>query len=111
MAAANYDLLVEQGQDHRFVLTLSNLSLVGYTAEMQIRKTVKTPEVELELSTINGKLFINEDENTIFIAIDETDSFLVTSNSVYDLFVESPTGERKRIIYGKIELRLAVTRD
>jgi hypothetical protein len=110
MPSANYDLLVEQGQDHRFVLVLENLNLVGYTAEMQIRKTIKADVVDLELSTTNLKLVIDELTNTIYILINDQDSFLLQNNSLYDLFIESSLGDRKRIINGKVVVAQAVTR-
>ena len=110
MSSANYDLLVEQGQDHRFTLVLQNLDITGYSAEMQIRKHVRSEEMELSLSTSNGKLIIDEINSTIFIVISDQDSFLISNLAAYDLFIESPSGDRKRLINGKVNVNLAVTR-
>lgn len=112
MSTKNYDFSVEQGQDHTITLQFSNFDLTNYTiAEMHIRKTCGADTTELELSVLNGKITIDAITQKVIFKINEQDSFLITNNSVYDLFIEDPVGEdRKKIIFGKISVLCAVTR-
>jgi hypothetical protein len=55
MAATTYDILIEQGATYSQVITYKEsgaaISLVGYTARMQVRSTLESAEALIELTT------------------------------------------------------------
>lgn len=108
-----YNIEIKQGQDHEITLNFENFPLSGYTiAEMQVRKTCSSPEKELDYSIAGGQLTVDDVANKIIIRVSEGDSFLISNNSVYDLFIENPSiPKRKKVIHGKITIECAVTRD
>lgn len=114
MASKEFNLLIEQGQDHTYTLDFSNsgFSLVGYNiGEMQIRKTCASETVDLELNVTNGKITIDDISQKVIFRISDDDSFLLQNNSVYDLFIENTSLEdRRRILFGKVTVECAVTR-
>jgi len=112
----NVLLEMTQGSDFEHTIELrdpdgSIKSLVGYTAEMQIRPTVDSPIVIMELSTANSRLQINGSAGTVTIHLSavETGSFTFDT-AVYDIEITSPTSEVTRILQGTIVLSLNITK-
>jgi hypothetical protein len=69
------------------------------------------PTIVAEYTTENGSLTINESAGAITLLIPPAATAAYDPKSyVYDLEVESPTGETTRIIQGKFIVRAEVTK-
>lgn len=116
MAAAKYDIVIEKGTDYSLELTWkdsegSPIDLTGYTARMQVRPSVMSPEVLLEATTENGNMTLGGTSGGITIAFSNVETTPVDKNSgVYDLEIVSPTGSVKRLLEGGVTLKPEVTR-
>jgi hypothetical protein len=115
MAAGTLNLLIEQGSTFKHKLKLRDkagaLNLAGYTARMQIRRTVSDSAVLLELTTENGRIVIDAPAGTIELVVDAADTAALNFQSaVYDLETESAGGEVRRILQGNVLLSREVTR-
>lgn len=124
MAAGIYNFVIHQGTTfHRRIQymdsTGSPIDLTGYGARMQIRQTVDSNIILVNLTTTIGVdgtgLLINETSGTIDITISAISSSLLsfTGDSVYDLEIYSGSGENQyvsRILQGKARLSREVTR-
>lgn len=116
MSAATYDFEIEQGASliKPIVWKDANglaVNLTGYTAKMQIRKSVSSPDVLLELSTSNGRIDIVSGTGTITLLINAATSAAITwSSGVYDLELTSSGGLVTRLMQGTITVSKEVTR-
>jgi hypothetical protein len=87
------------------------VSLLDYTARMQIRKKLNDPEVVLSLTTENGRLVLDNTAKTITINITaQQTSSLTFSSMVYDLELISGSVVT-RFAQGNLILNKEVTRD
>lgn len=87
------------------------VDLTGSTARMQIRSTLASEEVILELTTENGGILIDATNKVISIYITAEQSKLFTfNNAVYGLEIISSTGEVTSLVSGIITLTKEVTR-
>lgn len=116
MTAATYNLNIEQGAtfEESFVVRDSSnnlMDLTGYTARMQIRPFVSSPEVLLDASTVNGILVITALEGRIDLVLSplQTEQLLYTT-SVYDLEIEDASGKVTRLVQGTVNVSQQVTR-
>lgn len=86
------------------------VNLTGYTAAMQIRDSAG--ELLLDLSatpTTNGSvLTVTEAAGTIDVSISDEDTADLT-NGVYDLVIEDGSGNKTRLIEGKVAINPGVT--
>lgn len=116
MTAAAYDFVIEQGAtlNKTFVWKSSDgvvIPLTGYTARMQIRATVSSPDILLELSTSNGLIVITPNAGQIALICGPTVTSVITwRRGKYDLELTSPTGVVTRLLYGEVEVSKEVTR-
>ena len=116
MAAAQYDLIIEQGADFSKSLILKNpdgsvKDLINHTARMQIRRYVFDETVLLEASTVNGKIILNTVTGTVTIKFTNTDTASLTGKAgVYDLELINSLGEVNRLIKGSVLIDPEVTR-
>jgi hypothetical protein len=116
MAAAVYDFYIEQGATFYQPLVWKDsnddpVDLTGYIARMQIRKTVKSPDPLISLTTENGRITLGGDQGTITLEIDADDTAdFTTFCGVYDLEVEASDGTVTRLLEGQIEISREVTR-
>ena len=116
MSAGTLDLFVEQGATFSYALTLTDsvgapVNLTGYTARMQMRRSVQSPDILISLTTANGRLVITPLTGVITMTISATDTAALNFQSaVYDLEIESAGGIVTRLIEGKVRLSLEVTR-
>lgn len=117
MSAAIYNFEIEQGTslNKSVVWKDSNgvpVPLTGYTARMQIRETIDSDEVLLELSTTNSKLVLTPAEGKVTLKFDPADtSGEYWTRGRYDLELTSSTGFVTRLLKGKVTLSKEVTRD
>jgi hypothetical protein len=116
-----HDLIVDQGATVNTVFTVKNsarspISLAGYTARMQVRtfNTVTrdpSTSVVAEYTTENGYITVGGAAGTVILLIPPADmAAYEPGDYVYDVEVESSTGETTRIVQGKFTVRAEVTR-
>lgn len=87
------------------------MDLTGYVARMQIRKTIESPHILLELTTENTRITITPLTGRLDLVIGATDTAgLDFTTAVYDLEMESLAGEVTRLVRGSVTLIAEVTR-
>lgn len=126
MRAGKYDMTCEQGTT--FIRTLAVLQpdlendptgetfeimdLTGYTARMQVRRTLDSTSKILDLTTANGSLDVVFQDQVnvvrIFLPADVTAS--VDTSGVYDLELVNQGGEVSRLVEGNFIVVREVTR-
>lgn len=87
--------------------------LSGYTARMQIRPSVGSSTVTLELTTENGGITLGETNGQIRLYIsDEVMATIAEHKYVYDLELIGPTEDLYvyKLLYGNFAVRSEVTR-
>jgi hypothetical protein len=113
MPAAKLNLTIEQGTTFEKSLIWRDknkrpVPLTGYTARMQIRPSVSSSEVILELSTANGRIILGAGGSIKFVLTPELTSALKAG--VYDLELTDSLGRVTRLIEGKVTVSPEVTR-
>jgi hypothetical protein len=126
MRAGKYDITCEQGTT--FIRTLAVLQpdlendptgetfeimdLTGYTARMQVRRTLENTSKMLELTTENGSLDVTfqDQSNIIRIYLPAEVTASVDTSGVYDLELVNQGGEVSRLVEGQFILVPEVTR-
>jgi tRNA threonylcarbamoyladenosine modification (KEOPS) complex Pcc1 subunit len=90
------------------------VNITGYTARMQIRETIKSPDVLIELTTGNNNNRItitNPTDGRFVLEISATDTASLNFKSgVYDLELISSTGKVTRLFGGNVTFSPEVTR-
>lgn len=121
MIAGNYNILCEQGTTFTRVIALEQPTtadpdvyepypLTGHTARMQVRRTVESTSVIIELTTENGRISIDGADGIITLSINDSDTSEITSSGVYDLEIIDDSGNVSRVIQGSFTLSNEVTR-
>lgn len=116
MSAATYNFTVEQGTTLIKPIVWKDSSgnpvnLTGYSARMQVRPSVASEEVLVELSTTNGKIVIVPLLGKLTITMSPTDTSALTSRRArYDLEIIAGDGNVTRLIEGEITVSREVTR-
>lgn len=127
MDPGKYNLTIKQGAvfDVRFWWSLRDGATVetvdptGYTWEMQIRETLESDTVILELSTANGRIesgVVDPDrfggEPHVRLILDSTETAVLPSRgqAKYDLFFTPGGGDRDCLLGGAVFWNGAVTR-
>jgi len=116
MPTTKYDITVQQGAT--FILSIQArdstgaiLSLVGFTGDMQVRKSASDGTILMEASTANGRLTINGPGGVVTISVPAATTDAMTWESgVWDCEVTGPTGIIYRIAEGFAALSPEVTR-
>lgn len=109
--AVQRDLQIEQGVDLNIPITITNLNVTGYSAQLQVRAYVDSSDVLFEMSTDNGK--IDTTDGTVKLKFDSADFEGASwSSGVYDLKVTSPAPNSNptRIMKGNFYIDPEVTR-
>lgn len=118
MAAGKHNFLCEQGATFNPTITWKDeaetpVSLVGYTARMQVRTNYADSGVAIiiSLTTENGRITLGGAAGTIelFIDADDTDG-LPSGTHKYDLELESNDGTVVRLLKGNFKVDPEVTR-
>ena len=116
MAAAQYDILIEQGATYRRTFTWKDslgvaVDITGYSARMQIRRKKSSEDFEHEATTENGGITLGQDAGTVdvFISATDTAAFAFTKG-VYDIELVDDIGVVYRLIEGGVEVSKEVTR-
>lgn len=127
MLAGNYNMTCQQGSTFRRTIeieqpnlaedptgqTFEPFDLSGYSARMQVRRTIDSASFILELTTQNGALTINPTEdavNQIYIDVSASVTASVDAGGVYDIEIINPDGTVSRVLQGIFNLSPEVTR-
>ena len=126
MIAGVYNITLEQGTTFYRLIDVMEptvldpdvyeaFNLTGYTARMQIRRTIDsdTPMVSLTSPTVsgNGITVMDGANNAISINITDTTTSLVDSSGLYDLeIIKTSTGQVSRLLQGTVTLSREVTK-
>ncbi len=122
MIAGIYNITCEQGTDFSRSCILKYpdsadptgstyllYDLTGYTARMQVRRTLESASPEIELTTANSGILLGGVTGTIEIVMTNTQTAALDSDGVYDLEIISSIGAVSRVIQGTFTLDLEVT--
>jgi len=122
MIAGIYNITCEQGTDFSRSCILKYpdpadptgstyllYDLTGYTARMQVRRTLESASPEIELTTANSGILLGGVAGTIEIVMTNTQTAALDSDGVYDLEIISSVGAVSRVIQGTFTLDLEVT--
>lgn len=116
MAAGYHDILIEQGATFRLSLVWKDsngvpVNLTGYSARMQVRRTVNNPTKLLDFTTSNGAITLGGATGTVTVvgAATLTDD-VPPRSGVYDLELQSADGTVTRLLEGKVTITPEVTR-
>lgn len=112
---AKYKIKINQGATLRIPFTWKSngtaIDITGFTARMQIRKTISSTEIIHELTTENGGIILGDDGAfLIYISDSVTKTFNFTT-AVYDLEFVNLEGDVIRLLEGAVQLSLEVTRN
>lgn len=116
MAAATYDILIEQGATFQLDLVYKDsagapIDVSGYTARMQVRRTYDAPTALLSLTTENNCITLGGAAGTVVVKAPATATDnLPAKTGVYDLELISPSGDVTRLIRGAVSISPEVTK-
>lgn len=117
MAASKLNLpIVEKGATYRHTLFWKDSSnvaidLTGCTAKLQVRESVDSDIVIVELSTANNRIIIDHNLGKIDLFISDEDTTVLDGfGGVYDLEIYQPNGDTTRLIEGRMTFKSEVTR-
>lgn len=112
--SGRYDLICEQGSTFSKSIRLSNASgpidLTEFSARMQVRVEVDDEEYILFLIEGDG-IEIEPLIGRITMSISAEDTAALPRDGVYDLEIIDGADQAHRLLQGKFELDLEVTRD
>jgi hypothetical protein len=119
MTAAKVNLpVIEQGATYVHNLLwrapdkTTPINLTNVSAKMQVRTTLESPTVVIELSTDNGRLSIDGPAGKIHLEItnEDTANLVPVKDAVYDLEIYHINGTVTRLVEGKLSIKAEVTR-
>lgn len=116
MPAGQYNITVEQGATFKRTFAWNNhdgspVSITGCSARMQIREKVDSSTALITISTGSEGGISMVEPNLIEVEITPTQtSSLKFEKGSYDLKLTQPDGTVVRLIEGRVNLSLAVTR-
>ena len=119
MPAATYDFEIEQGATLNKGLVWKSstgalVNLSGYTARMQLRPSVSSDTVLLELTTENGGITLGGTAGTIDLYVGATATAAINwEGGVFDLEIIHPGAlpdDVTRIVQGTVSVSPEVTR-
>ena len=91
--------------------TSTPVNLTVCTARAQVRESVESDTVLLELTTDNGHIELGGPDGSIRLLISATDTAALNwTSGVYDLEVEFPNGYVVRLLHGSVSVSPEVTR-
>ena len=116
MAAATYDFEIEQGAtlNKPFVWkdgTNAAVNLTGYAAKMQVRRSVASDELLMELSTANGGIVINGGEGKVTLTASAAQTSAIDwVKGMYAIELTSPSGVVTRFLTGEVSVSKELVR-
>ena len=116
MLAGKYNIVCDQGSSFTRTLEIKTAEgtvfpLVGYTARMEVRRTLDASSTIVSLTTANGRISINGALGTITLTLTATETAVLTQSGVYDLeIVETATNNVHKVVRGEFKLEKEVSR-
>lgn len=117
MEAAKYNLTCWQGKTFEKPFYFANgpdknpTKMNGWTARMQIRPSIDSSTVALELTTENNRIVIDGDRGIVTLVISAADTATLASGSYkYDLELITASGRVYGPLYGSFRVKAEVTR-
>jgi hypothetical protein len=116
MPAGIYDMFCEQGATFKSTLSWqdeseSPVDLTGYLARMQVRPSVKSTDLVVELTTENSRIVLYPETGRIELSLSAgLTETLPAKKCVYDLELVAPSGEVTRLLQGAFTVSPEVTR-
>jgi len=122
MLAGIYNITCEQGSTFSRVITVEYpdpddasvmlpWDFTGYTSRMQIRRTIESSTVMIELTTENGGITFTDEENgEVTVEMTDAQTAALETSGVYDLEIISQSDEVSKLIKGTFTLLPEVTR-
>jgi hypothetical protein len=115
--AGLYNITADQGATFSRTITWTDsaripINVTNYTARMQVRTTVESPTVVLELTTANGRISLGGVLGTVTLNVPASVMQNVLADKyVYDLELIAPTTQVvNRLVQGNFVVRPEVTR-
>ena len=116
MRAGNYNMVCDQGSTFTRTIEIKEADgtvfpLAGYTARMEVRRTVDASSALIGLSTADGRIVINPSLGALTITLTPELTASLTQSGVYDLeIVHTSTGAVHKVIRGEFKLEKEVSR-
>ena len=123
MLAGAYNFTIEQGTSFTRLIEIEYpdpddltvfipFDLTGYSASMQIRRTIDSATPQITLTDSNGRIEIQSASvaNAIRLTLSPEETALVVTDGVYDIEIEDNSGVVSRILKGTVTLSRQVTR-
>lgn len=123
MIAGVYNFTIEQGTTFTRLIEIEfpdpddltiflPFDLSGFSASMQIRRTIDSATPQITLTNSNGRIEMQSASivNSIRLNLLPEETTLVETDGVYDLEIENSSGEISRILKGAVTLSRQVTR-
>ncbi len=116
MLAGKYNIVCDQGSSFTRTLEIQTaegtvFSLVGYTARMEVRRTLDATSTIVSLTTANGRITINGALGAITLTLTAAETAALTQSGVYDLeIVKTATGAVHKVVRGDFKLEKEVSR-
>ena len=122
MLAGTYNITSEQGSTFSRIITVEYpdpndastmlpFNFTGYTGRMQIRRTIESPDVMIELTTANsGIQYTNAASGELTVRMTAVQTAALLTSGVYDLEIISGAGEVSKLLKGAFTLLPEVTR-
>ena len=121
MLAGSYNMVCEQGTtfSRQFELQYPDpedptvylvFNLTGYTARMQIRRTIESSTAMISLTTENNGISINGAAGKVTVVMTANQTAALDSSGVYDIELINNSGTVSRMVQGNFTLSLEVTK-
>lgn len=86
------------------------VGLSGFTARMKIKRTLTSAAAYIELTTVNGRIVLDDSAKTITLLVSAVDTAALDfTTAVYDLELVSGSGVVTRLVEGEVTLHKEVT--
>jgi hypothetical protein len=121
MIAGVYNIFCEQGTTFGRTFELQypdplepdvyyDYDLTGFTARMQVRRTIESTTKIIELTTENGGIEIDGVQGKLTVIMTATQTSALSSSGVYDIEIVDGGGNVSRLVQGVFTLSQEVTR-
>lgn len=101
-----------ENEDGSYKYEIITTKLNGYTGRMQLRPTIDSDTITLELTTENDRIIIDEDHGVVTLFLEDEDTAdLAVGSYKYDLELITASGRVYGPLYGKVKVKAEVTRD
>lgn len=114
--AAYLDITIEQGATFTLELSVINdaedpIDLTGYTARMDIKRSVGESTALLQLTTANSRILITSATGLVTLVLTAAETAAITTwlRGVYDLELVSAGGDVTRLCEGAVTVAANVT--